>query len=78
LYVWRAEISGDKKALSIKDSSSNNVPGTILEIFYGKGILVATGSGVLLLARIQLEGSTEMRADDFSKEYGLKEGEILG
>jgi len=53
-------------------------PGEVVEIRPGAGVVVATGSGALLLERVQLPGRDEQRADELAARTGLITGERLG
>ena len=53
-------------------------PGEVVEIRPGAGVVVATGSGALLLGRVQLAGRDEERADELAVRTGLARGERLG
>jgi methionyl-tRNA formyltransferase len=49
-----------------------------MEIRPGAGVVVAAGSGALLLERVQLAGRDEQRADELAVRTGLAMGERLG
>lgn len=70
LSVWKAEL--------FEVPISRGVPGEILEVMKGKGLLVKTGDGGILLTRVQEEGEPEMWADDYFVYKGLQVGEVLG
>ena len=53
-------------------------PGEVVEIRPGAGVVVAAGSGALLLDRVQLAGHDEQRADELAVRTGLVMGERLG
>ncbi len=53
-------------------------PGEVMEIRPGAGVVVAAGSGALLLERVQLAGRDEQRADELAVRTGLLMGERLG
>jgi len=53
-------------------------PGEVVEIRPGAGVVVAAGSGALLLDRVQLAGHDEQRADELAVQTGLVMGERLG
>ena len=70
LFVWWAQpIEGNSKG--------TRVPGTILAIKRGAGMLVAAGQGTLWVKRVQVEGEKEKQADIFAKEKKLKVGDRL-
>jgi len=50
------------------------IPGVILEVRRGEGILVATGEGRLLLLTLQPEGKRVMTAEAFAHGYRAKPG----
>ncbi|MHA1744156.1 MAG: methionyl-tRNA formyltransferase [Candidatus Heimdallarchaeota archaeon] len=71
LFVWKSELYDwprDKVAL----------PGEIVKAIDGKGVVVKTGDGGILLTQIQEEGELEMRADEYFISQGLYVGEVLG
>ena len=70
LFVWWA------RPLDL--GSRVAVPGEVMEIRPGAGMVVATGSGALLLDRVQLAGHDEQRADELALQVGLVTGERLG
>ncbi len=72
LYLWAASVN--RQASSV----NSGLPGTIQQIQLGEGVFVGTGSGNLLLTRLQLEGEEELPADLFAQHYGLQAGERLG
>ena len=53
-------------------------PGEVVEIRPGAGVVVAAGSGALLLDRVQLAGRDEQRADELAVQTGFVMGERLG
>jgi len=61
----------------IVDSSENLVAGQIIDV-NNKGIVVACGSGCLLIKSVQLEGKNKMSACDFARGYRIKTGDYLG
>ena len=67
LFVWRARAM-----------HGGGVPGEVLQIHPGSGVVVAAGSGALLLERVQLAGDGELRADELALRRGLAPGERLG
>jgi len=52
-------------------------PGRVVEASR-RGLLIRTGSGVLRVDELQLQGSRRMNAPDFLRGHPLKEGEQLG
>ena len=67
LFVWWARAM-----------DGGGVPGEVLQIRPRSGVVVAAGSGALLLERVQLAGDGERRADEFALDCGLALGERLG
>ena len=53
----------------------NGEPGSILQVDKGKQLIVQTGSGLLELVRVQLEGRKEMGAFDFAVGQRIQKGE---
>jgi methionyl-tRNA formyltransferase len=66
------------KASSFPEEASFKVPGTIQELRKGKGPLVSTDSGAVLLERIQMEGRREMDGGAFLNGYRILPGESFG
>jgi methionyl-tRNA formyltransferase len=52
-------------------------PGEVMQI-NAEGFLVTCGSGILKIATVQPESKAVMTATEFTRGYGLQEGEILG
>ena len=69
LFVWWARPLDDRP---------DGVPGEVLEVRRGSGIVVAAGSGALLLERVAFGGEVEGRADELAVRVGLAAGERLG
>jgi methionyl-tRNA formyltransferase len=65
--VFNAEF-GDQKA--------KDLPGSITEISEN-GIVVATGTGTLLLKEIQIEGKKRLPVEEFLKGKAIKAGDVL-
>jgi methionyl-tRNA formyltransferase len=57
-----------------KDGSK---PGEILDIIKGKGIVVNTGSGAIVIKYLQLEGGKALDADSFLRGHKLGIGDIF-
>ena len=53
-------------------SSRGAAPGTLLEIVPSRGITVATGEGVLLIARVQSAGGVPEPADRWAAPRALR------
>lgn len=66
IIIWKSELV-----------NGNGKNGEIVQILGGRGIIVATGKGRILLTRIQLENGIEMWADEFATKYNLKEGDFF-
>ncbi|MBI4846131.1 MAG: methionyl-tRNA formyltransferase [Candidatus Omnitrophica bacterium] len=73
LKIISAEISAEGMA-----AGDAVVPGAVIAVEKGKGILVATGDGVLLIKELQLEGKRVMGAYEFVLGQHLQAGEVLG
>jgi len=63
-------------AAEIGESEAQGTPGTIVEVSQS-GITVATGSGMLVLKEIQLEGKKRMPAEEFIKGKNIQCGDVL-
>jgi len=61
----------------IDEDSHGNI-GEIIEIIKGKGFVVQTGKGKLLIKELQFPNSKPIRADDAVRGYHIKIGEELG
>jgi len=70
LFVWWAR--------PLDPGARVGAPGEVMEIRPGAGVVVAAGSGALLLERVQLAGRDEQRADELAMRTGLVMGERLG
>ena len=68
LILWKAHPS---------QASSHKRPGQILDCIQGRGILVSTGDGALLIQELQLEGKEKMEADRFLAGHPLAVGETF-
>ena len=64
LRLWAASVW--------EDSSHGAAPGTLLEIVPSRGITVATGEGVLLIARVQSAGGVPEPADRWATRRALR------
>ncbi|MFA5103694.1 MAG: methionyl-tRNA formyltransferase [Candidatus Margulisiibacteriota bacterium] len=53
------------------------VPGTVLKILKGRGLLVAAHNGCILIKEVQPENSKKMSADAFVNGYRIKTGENI-
>lgn len=72
LYVWRA-VPADSEL-----SGASSVPGTVEAAEKGKGMVVRTGTGRLIVNRVQLEGKEEMAGGELMERYGIRVGTKLG
>ena len=61
---------------SVPDMSGADAPGTVVALTEGVG--VATGDGVLLLGRVQIEGRQATDITDFARGYRDFTGSLLG
>lgn len=64
------------RARDLAETSSTAPPGTVLEI--GDDIRVATGTGVVAIDELQLEGKRALPAQAFGRGGGLSVGDLLG
>jgi len=69
IKVIKATVLSDE----FKDSNQDD-PGTIIDIDNKKGLLVATGSGILLIERIQVSGKKEMDVSAFLLGNNIQKG----
>jgi methionyl-tRNA formyltransferase len=65
------------KLQSTKPIDVNGLPGTVLRSD-PRGVLVACGTGSLLLGELQLEGRKWLKAEDFLRGHPLFPGTVLG
>lgn len=68
LKIWQAEV--------LEDSGNDELPGKILTVTKDS-IQVRTGSGILSIKEIQLEGKKRMPVKDFLLGYPVKAGEFF-
>ncbi|MBI3060649.1 MAG: formyltransferase [Deltaproteobacteria bacterium] len=73
LYIWTAALDGARIS-----TGGRQAPGTIEAVEKGKGMIVSTSDGVLLVTRVQFEGEKETAADELSGHHGLAVGARLG
>jgi methionyl-tRNA formyltransferase len=59
------------------EAQRDTAPGTIVSIEPGRGLVVATGRGLLLVERVQFEGEEEACADDLAGKTLLEPGRRL-
>ncbi|MFQ5902210.1 MAG: formyltransferase [Candidatus Binatia bacterium] len=72
LYLWEATFNHQLSTLN------KRLPGTIVAIEKGRGMLVSTGEGGLLVRRVQFEGGEEMSAEEMMGRYAIPLGCRLG
>ncbi|WP_029522671.1 methionyl-tRNA formyltransferase [Persephonella sp. KM09-Lau-8] len=65
-------------AAQIIDENSTGKAGEIVKIIKGKGFVVQTGKGQLLITKVQFPNSKAITADEAVRGYHIKEGEFLG
>jgi methionyl-tRNA formyltransferase len=58
VFVWAAQ------PIEHGQQYIGRVPGRVVEIKKGKGVVVLTGDGTLLLTQVQVEGAVPKRADE--------------
>ena len=68
VFIWESE----------KIEGGNEKSGVVIKIVGGKGIVVDTGKGNILVKKAQFEDDMEMQADDLAKKYNIKESEKFG
>lgn len=72
VYIWEA-------ALARHSHTGNGIfPGTIEAIEQGRGIVISTGDGSLLVTRAEIEGQEEMEAGELVDRYQIPVGSRLG
>ena len=71
LKIWESEIHVPSLV------SGSMPPGTIVSILKNLGFIISTGSGGLLVRRLQLEGKKVIGAYDFAIGHDVKAGETL-
>jgi len=83
LYLWPGTAT-HLKAKSLKilktkkaQESSDEIPGTVIQIDKHEGIRVSTGGGTLWIQRLQLEGKPAMTAQSFLNGHPIEVGERL-
>ncbi|MCZ6625974.1 MAG: formyltransferase [Deltaproteobacteria bacterium] len=72
LYLWNATLNHQSSI------ATKGPPGTIEAVETGRGILISTGEGTLLVKRMQFGGEQEMSADELIKHHGIPVGTRLG
>jgi methionyl-tRNA formyltransferase len=87
LKVWKAEVwtagvcapevCAPEVCAPGREASEVNVGG-VLKVIPGKGLVVQTGQGQLLLQEIQLQGSRRLRVEEFIRGHNISVGTRLG
>jgi len=68
--IWETKV--------IEDESTDNKPGTVLELTNGKGISVRCGRGSLWITLLQPQGKQAMAGDAWARGASITKGSILG
>jgi len=74
LYLWGATLNHGPKSVVRRPS----IPGVVEAVEKGKGMLVSTGRGSLLLTKAQFEGEDEVYADKYMETQLISLGSKLG
>ncbi len=83
LKVWPKAFTNfrDKQIKIIEaevlDENSKGIPGEVVQIIKGKGFVVQTGKGKILIKKIQFPNSKPISGDDAVRGYHIKIGEKL-
>lgn len=72
LYLWAATLNPNCA------EERSETPGTIEAVKRGRGMVVSTGDGSLLVTRAQFEGEGELSADLLAERYKIPVGARLG
>lgn len=73
VILWQAELVRGYKPLI------DAIPGQILEVWKGKGIVIATADSCILIRKVQVEGENKaVGGDEFVLQYGIPLGTVLG
>lgn len=62
----------------VDEATASKAPGTVQDLRKGKGPVVSTGAGAVLLERVQMEGKREMDGGSFLNGYRVVPGETFG
>jgi len=66
------------KVISAREhAGEGGVPGLVMQVIKGSGIVVSAGKGCLLLKEIQPENSRRMTGEEFANGYRIKPGQNL-
>lgn len=68
IKIWDAQVIPSRIA---------SEPGTVVEIKEGQGFSIGTGSGTMLIKKVQQSGTAKIAADQFAKQVQLKPGESM-
>lgn len=74
LKLWSAEVFSDEM---YADDTKNMENGSILKVTKD-AIYVKTGTGILAIKELQLEGKKRMQTGEFLRGYQMQAGEMLG
>lgn len=75
LKIWRAVPLPEESCSAAKPCEA---PGTVLEILPGRGLVIQTGQGRLLVEEVQFQGSRRMKVEEFLRGHPLFPGILLG
>lgn len=81
LKVWKAEVMTVGREAGGVDVGEGEVvkdSGKVLKVIPGRGLVVQTGQGQLLLQEIQLQGSRRLRVEEFIRGHNISVGTRLG
>ena len=79
--TWRGKMLKILEARALVTSEAQDIPAGTVMLRKENGttsLRVATGEGVLLLDRLQLEGKKSMNSDEFLRGYANIVGDALG
>jgi methionyl-tRNA formyltransferase len=71
LKIWGTEVANNPDGENLKN-------GEIADIIKGKGIVVHTGSGSLIIKHVQREGKNILDSDSFLRGYRIFKGHVFG
>ncbi len=72
------KIGRSERIFDLPEACRDLSPGTVVSVTNGRGIIVATGAGCLLLTQVKPENGKWMAADAYARGYHLVEGVTLG
>jgi len=70
LKVWRVDIQDTERRVA-------GIPGQVLHASANRGIIVQTGSGIVNIRELQLQGKKRMSVEDFLKGNPISDGTKL-